>query len=304
MLNEGISQCVIARSLNKNPSVISREIHRNCDNRNGKYTADLAQRKCQIRHEQKPKHRRLNDEMKQYIIAHLEDKLSPEQIKGISILNGHDCVSHEWIYQMIWADKRRNGKLHKHLRSKGKPYSKRGSLKDRRGQILNRKDISERPAIVELRNRIGDLEIDTIIGKNHKKAIVTINDRKTGILRMGKVEVRNGACVAAKTIELLMPMKALLHTITSDNGPEFRDHQIIANELEIDFFFAKPYHSWERGSNENLNRLIRQYIPKGTDFDTVSNEFIKFVEDKLNNRPRKRFGFRSPNAVFNQALHL
>jgi IS30 family transposase len=194
--------------------------------------------------------------------------------------------------------------LHKHLRNKGKPYSKRGALKDKRGKIPNRRDISERPDIVDLRERIGDLEIDTVIGKNYKKAIVTINDRKTGIVRMGKVDTRNSASVSAKTIELLAPLKSLLHTITSDNGPEFRDHAIIARELGIDFYFARPYHSWERGSNENINRLIRQYIPKGTDFDTVSPDFIKFVEDKLNDRPRKRFGFRSPNMMFNQEIAL
>lgn len=302
LLTQGMSQRFIAASINRSPSVISREIKRNCDGRSGKYNADLAQRKCESRHELKPKYRRLDEEMKDYIIAHLEDKLSPEQIVGISKLHDRDCVSHEWIYQMIWTNKRRNGKLHKHLRNKGKPYSKRGALKDKRGKMPNRRDISERPEIVQSRERIGDLEIDTIIGKNHKKAIVTINDRKTGILKMGKVEVRNSSTVAAKTIELLMPIKSLLHTLTADNGQEFRDHQMIAKELEIDFFFASPYCSWERGSNENLNRLIRQYIPKGTDFDTVTDEFIKFVEQKLNDRPRKRFGFKSPNMMFNQEI--
>lgn len=302
LLNQGMSQRFIASTLNRSPSVISREIKRNCDGRSGKYSADLAVRKCQSRHELKPKYHRLTDEMKAYIVTHLEDKLSPEQIVGISKLHGRDCVSHEWIYQMIWTNKRRNGKLHKHLRNKGKPYSKRGALKDKRGKIVNRKDISERPEIVESRERLGDLEIDTIIGKNHKKAIVTINDRKTGILKMGKVEIRNSQTVAAKAIELLMPIKSLLHTITADNGTEFRDHETIATQLDIDFFFAKPYRSWERGSNENLNRLIRQYIPKGTDFDTITDEFIKFVEQKLNDRPRKRFGFKSPNMMFNQEI--
>jgi transposase, IS30 family len=302
LLSQGMSQRFIASTLNRSPSVISREIKRNCDGRSGKYSADLAVRKCQSRHELKPKYRRLTDEMKAYIIAHLEDKLSPEQIVGISKLHGRDCVSHEWIYQMIWTNKRRNGKLHKHLRNIGKPYSKRGALKDKRGKIINRRDISERPRIVETRERLGDLEIDTIIGKNHKKAIVTINDRKTGVLKMGKVEIRNSQTVASKAIELLMPIKSLLHTITADNGTEFRDHETIANQLDIDFYFAKPYRSWERGSNENLNRLIRQYIPKGTDFDTITDEFIMFVQQKLNDRPRKRFGFKSPNMMFNQEI--
>lgn len=163
---------------------------------------------------------------------------------------------------MNWTNKKCNGKLHKHLRNKGKPYRKRGALKAGRGQIPNRRDIHEHPQIVMSRERFGDIEIDTIIGKNHKKAIVTINDRKTGILRMAKVDVRTGAPVAAKAIELLRPLKPYLHTITSDNGREYMNHEEIAKELDIDFYFARPYCSWERGSNENLNRLIRQYIQK------------------------------------------
>lgn len=302
MLSSGYSQSEIAKVIEKNKSVVCREIKRNCDGRSGKYNHDLAQRKCMSRHENKPKFRRLTPEMLSYITKNLEQKLSPEQIKGISKLHKIDCVSHEWIYQFIWADKKRKGRLHEYLRNRGRPYSKRGAAKDKRGKIPNRRDISERPNIVQLRERFGDLEIDTIIGKNHKGAILTINDRMTGLLRMSKLNSRNGHCLAQKSIELLNPWKNDLKTITSDNGPEFREHQIIAENLDIDFYFARPYHSWERGSNENLNGLIRQYIPKGTDFTTISHEFITFVENELNDRPRKRFGYRSPNDMFNQTV--
>jgi IS30 family transposase len=240
--------------------------------------------------------------MRQYIIDLLEQQYSPEQIKGISDLNGIDCVSHEWIYQMIWSDKRRKGSLHTNLRNKGRPYRKRGALKDKRGVIPNRRDITDRPKIVEERSRFGDLEIDTIVGKNHKSSILTINDRMTGVLKMCKLEARTSTVLAESTIKLLSPWKSELKTITSDNGYEFGQHERIAKELNLDFFFAKPYHSWQRGSNENLNRLVRQYLPKGTDFRLISDEFIKLIEQKINDRPRKRFGFLSPNQMLNQKV--
>jgi IS30 family transposase len=302
MLKKGFSQSEIARTIGKDKSVICREIKRNGDRRGGgcTYNHDLAQRKCLTRYKEKKKNVRLTPKMQEYIIDLLENKYSPEQIKGLSDINGVDCVSHERIYQMIWLDKKRKGKLHTNLRNQGRPYGKRGALKDKRGRIPNRRDISERPSIVEERERFGDLEIDTIIGKNHKGAIVTINDRATGILRMKKLSSRSSEVLAKDTIKILRPWKDVIKTITSDNGHEFKSHEKIAKSLQIDFYFARPYHSWERGSNENLNRLIRQYIPKGTDFSLITNEFIKFVEGKLNNRPRKRFGYLSPNQMLNQ----
>jgi IS30 family transposase len=152
--------------------------------------------------------------------------------------------------------------------------------------------------VVEERKRFGDLEMDTIIGRKHKGAIVTINDRASGMLLMRKVPRKESGLVAEVAINALRTWKPHLHTATSDNGKEFADHQLIAHKLKLDFFFAKPYHSWERGSNENLNGLIRQYIPKRTDFDTLSDEFIQHVQDQINSRPRKRFNFDSPNNVY------
>jgi transposase, IS30 family len=302
MLSKGYTQSVIASTINKHKSVISREIKRNRNRRNGKYDFDLAQRKCDQRHKEKAKHVRLTPEMRQYIVSLLEQQYSPEQIKGVSDVHGIDCVSHERIYLMIYTDKSRKGDLHKNLRNKGRPYRKRGALKDKRGMIPNRVDISERPDLVQDRNRFGDLEIDTIVGKNHKSSILTINDRMTGVLRMSKLEARTATVLADKTIELLSPWHGYLKTITSDNGYEFGHHERIADKLAVDFYFARPYHSWERGSNENLNRLVRQYIPKGTDFNLITDEYIKFVEQRINDRPRKRFGFLSPNQVLKQKV--
>ena len=156
--------------------------------------------------------------------------------------------------------------------------------------------------IVEQRVRTGDFEADLIISKNHKQGILTANDRATGLLRMGKVKSKEATEMQTVITKVLAEFKSNMHTITTNNGKEFANHKIIAETLEIDYFFAKPYHSWERGSNENLDGLVRQYFPKGFDFTKITNEQIKFVENKLNNRPRKRFGFLSPNQAYSQAL--
>lgn len=304
MLLAGHTQSFIAASLGRDKSVISREICRNCDGRSGRYNADLAQRKCDLRHKEKNKHIKLTVEMRSYIIEKLSQKLSPEQIVGTSKRNGVPCVSHEWIYQMIWLDKKRYGKLCKNLRNRGKPYKRRGTVRGTPGQPVNRKDIDQRPKIVEKRERFGDLEIDTVLGKGKMSALVTINDRATGMLKMGTVQRKSSELVTQKTIQLLKPWKEKLHTITSDNGGEFAKHEQIAQELNVAFYFAKPYHSWQRGSNENLNRLIRQYFPKGTDFQKVNPEYISFVEKQINNRPRKRYHYLTPIEMFNKKVAL
>jgi len=303
MLKRGCTQLLIANTIGRDKSVVCREIKRNCDQRSGVYSEDLAQRKYVERQKEKPKKRHFTKEVEKYVKEGLAKWYSPEQIVGIADKEGISCVSHESIYHYIWNDKRRGGKLHKQLRRAGRRYRKRGAAKDRRGLIKGRVDISLRPVEVEARQRLGDLEIDTIIGKGHKGAIVTINDRVSGILRMAKLESKDAGTLAQATIQLLEQWKPYLHTITSDNGKEFADHHTISHELDVGFYFARPYHSWERGSNENLNGLIRQYIPKKTDFSTLDNTFIKYVENQLNNRPRKRHNFESPNTIFNQLIN-
>ena len=159
-------------------------------------------------------------------------------------------------------------------------------------------DIGQRPSIVDEKERIGDLEIDLIIGKDHKQAILTINDRASGLLIMDKVPSKQAIHIERKSVELLEDFGPLFHTITSDNGKEFANHKNIAEQLDIDFYFAKPYHSWQRGANENLNGLIRQYFAKDCDFTSITNAQIQHVQNILNNRPRKRLGFKTPNEIF------
>jgi IS30 family transposase len=295
MYKNGASQKDIAIALGKDKSTISRELKRNCDGRNGQYRATLAQTKCERRHKEKPKKEHFTAEIKQYVDVWINEEYSPEQIVGRARLQEFKCVSVERIYQYIWDDKKHGGKLHKKLRRKGRKYRNRGASKDSRGLIKNRVPISERPKIVEERARLGDFEIDTIIGQNHKGAILTINERVSGFVLIEKLKGKDANELALKAIDVLTPFKEWIKTITADNGKEFAYHETISEALNLDFYFATPYHSWERGSNENANGLIRQYFIKGSSFESITNQQVEYVQHKLNNRPRKRLGFLTPN---------
>jgi IS30 family transposase len=220
---------------------------------------------------------------------------SPEQISGRLTLEQHESVSHEHIYQRISADKRAGGQLYLNLRCQ-KKRRKRYGQRDRRGQLPGRRSISERPKIVEAKRRLGDWEADTIIGQNHRQAIVSLVERKSKLTRLAKV-TRNTA--AAVQRELTAQLESLtVKTITSDNGREFAHHQRIAQQLGADFYFAHPYSSWERGVNENTNGLVRQYFPKKSDFSKITDRQLKKAVERLNNRPRKTLGYKTPNEVF------
>ena len=301
-LSQNMSYSDIGDHIGKNKSVISREVSRNADERNKLYKAELAHLKAQKRHKEKRKHKRFTNSIEEYVKSQLSKDYSPEQIVGRAELDSRSCVSHERIYQYIWEDKKQGGTLYKHLRNQGKRYRKRGSAKDNRGIIKGRVSIDQRPDIVELKNRIGDLEIDLVIGKGHNQALLTINDRSSGLLFMDKVQSKEASEIQQKTIALLADWKPLIHTITSDNGKEFANHFEIAEQLNLDFYFAKPYHSWQRGANENLNGLVRQYFPKTMSFAKITKKDILVVQNILNNRPRKRFGFKSPNEIFVEKL--
>ena len=299
---QGIAQNKIAAEVGRCASVVCREIQRNCDKRGGEYKADLAERKCKARHSSKPKKVLFTADIQQFVETHLREDYSPEQIVGIANRTNQPCVSVERIYQFIWSDKKQGGDLYKHLRTQGKRYRKRGASKDKRGQIKDRNGIENRPAIVDEKSRIGDLEIDLVIGKNHKKAILTANDRASGKTKIALLNSKSAEEIQNKVTKLLQEWKPFIKTITSDNGKEFANHKEIAKKLGVEYYFARPYHSWERGANENYNGLLRQYFPKGYDFSLITEKQLKYVENKINNRPRKRFGFLSPNQVFLQSI--
>jgi IS30 family transposase len=302
MLKRGKKKVEIAATIGKDKSSLSREINRNKDQRSGVYDHDLANRKYAKRQKEKPKHKPFTSELKCYVERLLNEDYSPEQIVGVSKNNHIACVSHERIYQHIWEDKKRKGRLFEHLRRKGRKYRKRGAAKDSRGIIKDRVSIDQRPVIIEKRSRFGDIEVDLIIGKNHKQAIVTLNDRASGMLKMKKIVSKEALVVARAINDIMEEWMPFIHTMTSDNGKEFAGHKTIAEKLNIDYYFAHPYHSWERGSNENLNGLIRQYFTKKTDFTTLTETHIQNIENKLNNRPRKRYKYQTPIFVMNQLL--
>ena len=292
----GLKQYEIAKVLKRNESTISRELSRNCGRRG--YRPKQAHNKSVER--QSINARTIDDATWQFAQDRLLEQWSPEQISG------HAAISPETVYQRVYANKRAGGLLWKNLRSQ-KLRKKRYGKAERRGTIPNRVSIDDRAAIVETRSRIGDWEADTVIGKNHRQAIVSIVERKTGFTLIQKVERKTALAVSQAMIGLLKPHQKKVYTITSDNGKEFAGHEEIASKLKADFYFAHPYSSWERGTNENTNGLIRQYFPKNRDFTTITQHEINMAMERLNNRPRKRLGYQTPNQVFFKsgvALHV
>lgn len=301
-LQNNFSKAEIARLLNRPKKTINQEIKRNSDARNGIYKADLAQRKYENRLKEKPKKIRFTEVIKKEVKRLLSIGYSPEQIVGVCRKENREMVSHETIYQFIWEDKRKGGKLHKHLATNGKRYRKRGNLKDNRGIISERKMIDQRPKIVEERSRTGDYEADLVLGKNHKMAILTMNDRATGHTFLELLTGKSAEEVQTKIAKIITENQLIIHTLTTDNGKEFSKHKELSEKFKFDFYFAHPYH-WERGSNENYNRLLRRYFPKGYDFSLITQERLKEVQEILNTRPRKRFGFLSPKQVYLQTIN-
>ncbi|MCA6392816.1 MAG: IS30 family transposase [Cytophagales bacterium] len=295
-LTEKVPKSVIASWLGKHPSSIYREIHRNRGLKG--YRPKQANDKAAMRQATKPRKVYFTNAIRSQVEAWIRLDFSPEQIVGRAEREGIPMVSHERIYQHIWDDKRAGGTLYEHLRHIPKKYRKRYGSKQERGQILNKVSIEARPAEVESRDEIGHWEIDTVIGKSHDGAIVTLVERTSRFTVIGKLVGKHADPCAEKTIEILTPFSDKVKSITSDNGKEFAKFERIAEALEALFFFAHPYHSWERGSNENTNGLIRQYLPKSMGFEYLTQEDCQKIMDKLNNRPRKVLGFRTPAEVF------
>jgi transposase, IS30 family len=297
LMKEGHNQTQIAANLGCHKSTISRELRRNRGLKGYRpYQADefAFDRQCEAYRS------RIAWQTWQQVEQLLRQEWSPEQIAGYLKLTKQPTVSHECIYLYVYADKRRGGTLHRHLRSQ-KKQRKRYNGYIRRGQIPNRTSIERRPQIVARKGRFGDWEADTIIGAHHKAGILSVVERKTKLVRLRKLSTKSAAEMKDACVALLTPLAAQVHTITVDNGKEFCDHELIATSLKARIYFAHPYASWERGLNENTNGLIRQYFPKKSDFTRIAEEDLQRVEDLLNNRPRKTLGYLTPNqASFKQ----
>lgn len=295
LVKQGKSDREIAASLGRHRTTAWREKKRNKNKATGVYEPDLAQRKADQRKKEKRKYKRFTQKMADDIANLLIlKKFSPSQISRRLQLEGAPNVSPERIYQHIWEDKKKGGVLYQSLRRNGRRNAKRGSKTKSRGQIAGRVGIEHRPKTVDEKKEAGDLEIDTVIGKDHKSAVVTINDRVTGYLWAIKLAGKDSADLAQAVIKALLPYKGRIRTITADNGKEFAGHELIAKALGICFYFANPYHSWERGANENLNGLLRQYFPKKTDFNLITEQQLADAVKELNMRPRKRLGYLNP----------
>lgn len=297
LLKAGHSKTEIGRIVGKHKTTIGREIGRNRSERG--YRPGFAHRRARERIVNKAKPR-----ISERVWAEVDEKLasgwSPEQISGRLALEGGNksraAISHEWIYRHIYRDKQAGGTLYLNLRGR-KQYRKRYGRYDKRGSLVNQTSIEQRPKIVDKKTRFGDWELDTVLGKRpQKKVIVTMTERKSKLLRMKMISRRKGDLVKDAVCQKLAGL--VVKTLTSDNGREFSEHQAIAKALNASFYFCHPYASWERGLNENTNGLIRQYFPKNSLWDNISQSRILKVQETLNNRPRKSLGFRTPNELF------
>lgn len=295
VIKEGLSQRAIADNIGVHRSTICRELERNRLD-SGEYHAMSASISNRLRYQYKSKNKRLSKKHIRYIREHLKEGWSPEQISGRMEVDGYSSISHETIYQYIY--RKSNQELYQYLRHKNKKYTKRSASHRRRGHIKDRVSIEERPLIVEEKSRVGDWEIDTVIGKNHHQGIVTIVDRHSKFTLMKKVPSKHAYEITKTTLELMRPIKQHTLTITSDNGKKFAYHKKIATALETDFYFAHPYRSCERGLNEHTNGLIREYFPKKTEFQHITDTQIVDVQNRLNSRPRKILGYKTPAEVF------
>jgi len=292
LLQTNLSAEAIGRALNRSGNTIRNELSRF---KSQAYCPETAHQQARAR---KPKnafslHEPIWDNE---VWPLLEQDWSPEQIAGHLRANDKISISHMSIYRRLARDKKLGGQRHLRLRCR-KPYRKRHT-KEKRGQIPNRRDITERPENIEKRARVGDWELDLVLGAGHRGAMITLLERRSGLYLSKWIPNKSAERVAIGVIQLLSPMKAFVHTITSDNGLEFAQHEWIAQVLEADFYFAKPYASWQRGSNENANGLLRQYFPKGMPFEESCKYDVVTAVWKMNSRPRKRHNYKTPIEVF------
>ena len=299
---QGLSHRAIARNLGRAPSTIAREVARNRSN-DGAYSAFKA---CSRTRGRRRRSRR-NTHFGAAEWALVEELIaldwSPEQVAGWLRLHELLRISHETVYLRVWRDKRSGGELWRHLRQAGKQRRKRYGARDSRGRPSGKRHISERPVEVETRAVVGHWEIDTVKGDDQARhTVVTLVERKTGYLEVGKL-VRHTAAEATRcTVELIARHAGRVATVTADNGSEFHSYAEVEAQTGALFYFATPHHAWERGTNENTNGLLRQYLPKGTDLSGYSQDDLNAIAWKLNTRPRKLHGFRTPLQVYAELL--
>ena len=295
----GLAAAAIARVLGRHRSTIGREVRRNGTPRDGCYRPQLAEWYACGRRSRSRRNQRFSASDWERIQTLLREDWSPEQVAGRLRLDQELAISHETIYRYIWADKRAGGTLHQHLRGARKQRRKRYGRYDSRGRLAGKRPITERPPIVETRQELGHWEADTMLGASQAgPCVLSLVERKTGYLLLGPLRRRISAAVNQRARQLISARFHSVRTITVDNGTEFHEYAKLERTTGTRFYFATPHHAWERGTNENTNGLVRQYLPKRQSMDRLTQHDCNRIAAKLNRRPRKRLGFRTPEECY------
>lgn len=297
---QGLNPAQIAKALGRHRSSISREFKRNSSGWDGGYRPFVASHRARARLSRSRRRTHFSDDDFRLVDRLLARKWSPEQIAGYLRETNELSISHETIYRHVWLNRHNGGNLHRHLRCAVKQRRKRHNSRDSRGRLVGKRHISERPASIETRRRVGHWEIDTVVGASTKDCVVTLVERKTGYAFIGKLADRSMNGMSRRIRMLVRRAADRFKTITADNGTEFHDYASVEAATGVLFYFATPYHSWERGSNENFNGLLRQYLPKRTSMAHLTQQHCDAITKQLNSRPRKRLGFRTPEECFHE----
>jgi IS30 family transposase len=295
---QGLSPAAIARVLGRHRSTILREVRRNRAASDGTYRPQLADWYARGRRSRSRRNSHFGGNDFRLVERLLRRRWSPEQISGRLRKDKTLEISHETIYRHTWKDKADGGDLYKSLRCATKKRRKRHNTYDSRGRLAGKRHISERPGWVEKRKSIGHWEVDTVVGAGAKDCVATLVERKTGFTMLGKLPDRCKLSMSKRLRSLIRREQASFKTITADNGTEFHDYEAVEHTTGAKFYFATPYHSWERGSNENLNGLLRQYLPKRSNLAGLTQRQCDAIARQLNTRPRKRLGYRTPEECF------
>ncbi len=296
---QGLNQAQIARQLGRHRSTISRELKRNSARYDGNYRPSKAIERTNGRRSRSRRNQHFDGRDWKRVEALLRKQWSPEQVSGYLRREQLLWISHETIYQHIWNDRRCGGRLHEQLRgARKRRYRKRYRSNDSRGRLAGKRHISERPTQVLGRRRVGHWEIDTVMGAGDQHCIVSLVERKSGYLLIGKLRARTARQLNHRTIRMAKRHARLFSTITADNGTEFHGYPAIERAIGLKFYFATPHHAWERGTNENTNGLIRQYLPKRLSMQSLTQHDCNVIAHKLNTRPRKRLDYQTPEECF------
>ncbi len=295
----GLSPAAIARMLGRDRSTIVREVRRNRSTSDETYRPQLADWYARGRRSRSRRNRRFATDDLQRVRTYLAEQWSPEQIAGYLRRHGILRISHETIYRYIWADKRAGGELYRQLRGARKRRRKRYGRYDSRGRLAGKRPITARPAAVERRTQVGHWEIDTMLGARQAgPCVLSLVERKTGYVVIGKLTARTTRAVNRRATPLIRRQRRPVRTITADNGTEFHGYAAIEHATAARCYFATPHHAWERGTNENTNGLLRQYLPKGKSMASLTQHHCNRIAAKLHRRPRKRLGYRTPEECY------